>query len=421
MRAVRLHAFGPAENLVVDEVPDPVPAPGEVLVRVAAAGAHLLDTALRQGLRGPLPEPPRLPTVPGREVAGTVTALGAGVPARWLGKRVVAHLGLVPGGYAEQAVVPAGRLHEIPGPLGFAQAVAMIGTGRTTLAVLGFAEPGPGDVVIVPGAAGGMGTLLVQYAKHAGATVVGIAGGPARTALVAAGAADLAVDRTRPDWPTEVRAFLDGRAEAAGKGAGSGTGPGTGTEAGRGSGAGPGARPGGGPEGRPGAGPEGKPGAGPEGRPGAGPEGRPGGGPGTGPDARLGSGPGIAGRRATIVFDGVGGGTARAAVDLLAPGGHHVVFGWFDEGDDIHGGEALTFPASYLTERGIRSEVVLGPRILSQVGGPDPMRTLESRSLRLAAEGRLVPAVQRFPLADAAGAHRAMEARTTVGKVVLEP
>ncbi|MCX4661000.1 alcohol dehydrogenase catalytic domain-containing protein [Streptomyces uncialis] len=419
MRAVRLHAFGPAENLVVDEVPDPVPAPGEVLVRVAAAGAHLLDTALRQGLRGPLPEPPRLPTVPGREVAGTVTALGAGVPARWLGKRVVAHLGLVPGGYAEQAAVPAGRLHEIPGPLGFAQAVAMIGTGRTTLAVLGFAEPGPGDVVIVPGAAGGMGTLLVQYAKHAGATVVGIAGGPARTALVAAGAADLAVDRTRPDWPVEVRAFLDGRAEAAGTGAGpeSGSGTGPGADTGPGSGAGPGPGSGAGP----GAGPGSGSGAGPDARRGGGPEGGPGGGPGTGPDARLGSGPGIAGRRATIVFDGVGGGTARAAVDLLAPGGHHVVFGWFDEGDDLHGGEALTFPASYLTERGIRSEVVLGPRILSRVGGPDPMRTLESRSLRLAAEGRLVPAVQRFPLADAVGAHRAMEARTTVGKVVLEP
>lgn len=381
MRAVRLHAFGPAENLVVDEVPDPVPAPGEVLVRVAAAGAHLLDTALRQGYRGPLPEPPRLPTVPGREVAGTVTALGTGVPARWLGKRVVAHLGLAPGGYAEQAAVPAGRLHEIPGRLGFAQAVAMIGTGRTTLAVLGSAEPGPGDVVIVPGAAGGMGTLLVQYAKHAGATVVGIAGGPARTALVAAGAADLAVDRTRPDWPSEVRAFLDGRADAAGMGAVSG----------------------------------------PDARPDSGPGARPDSGPGAGADARPDSGPGIAGRRATIVFDGVGGGTARAAVGLLAPGGHHVVFGWFDEGDDIHGGEALTFPESYLTERGITSEVVLGPGLLSRVGGPNPMRTLESRSLRLAAEGRLVPAVQRFPLADAAGAHRAMEARTTVGKVVLEP
>ncbi|MFJ4771366.1 alcohol dehydrogenase catalytic domain-containing protein [Streptomyces uncialis] len=381
MRAVRLHAFGPAENLVVDEVPDPLPAPGEVLVRVAAAGAHLLDTALRQGHRGPLPEPPRLPTVPGREVAGTVTALGTGVPAHWLGKRVVAHLGLAPGGYAEQAAVPAGRLHEIPGPLGFAQAVAMIGTGRTTLAVLGFAEPGPGDVVIVPGAAGGMGTLLVQYAKHAGATVVGIAGGAARTALVAAGAVDLAVDRTRPDWPSEVRVFLDGRADAAGTGAGSG------------------------------------PGAGPDAGPGTGP----GTGLGRGPVVRPGGGPGTAGRRATIVFDGVGGGTARTAVDLLAPGGHHVVFGWFDEGDDVHGGEALTFPESYLTERGITSEVVLGPGILSRVGGPDPMRTLESRSLRLAAEGRLVPSVQRFPLADAAGAHRAMEARTTVGKVVLEP
>ncbi|MFF5946028.1 alcohol dehydrogenase catalytic domain-containing protein, partial [Streptomyces althioticus] len=126
MHAVRLYAFGPAENLTYEEAEDPVPGPGQVRIAVAAAGVHLLDTALRAGHRGPLPERPALPTVPGREVAGVVDALGEGVAGTWLGKRVVAHLGFAPGGYAELAVTDAGRLHEVPEPLDFAAAVAMI-------------------------------------------------------------------------------------------------------------------------------------------------------------------------------------------------------------------------------------------------------------------------------------------------------
>lgn len=97
MHAIRLHAFGPAENLRYEEVADPTPGPGQVRIAVEAAGVHLLDTALREGERGPLPEPTRLPTIPGREVAGVVESLGEGVAALWLGKSVVAHLGLAQG------------------------------------------------------------------------------------------------------------------------------------------------------------------------------------------------------------------------------------------------------------------------------------------------------------------------------------
>ncbi len=77
MRAIRLHEFGPAENLSYEEIPDPLPAPGQVRIRVEAAGAHLIDTVLRSGQYqgGPMPLP-ELPTVPGREVAGTVDAVG---------------------------------------------------------------------------------------------------------------------------------------------------------------------------------------------------------------------------------------------------------------------------------------------------------------------------------------------------------
>ncbi|MGW3630893.1 alcohol dehydrogenase catalytic domain-containing protein, partial [Streptomyces sp. NPDC005122] len=178
MHAVRLHTFGPAENLTYESTEDPEPGPGQVRVAVAAAGVHLLDTALREGARGPAPAPATLPTVPGREVAGTVESLGEGEFGHWLGRRVVAHLGLAPGGYAELAVTDAGRLHEIPENLDFAQAVAMIGTGRTAMGIVRFAEWGPDTVAVIPAAAGGIGTLLVQYARRAGATVIGIAGGP---------------------------------------------------------------------------------------------------------------------------------------------------------------------------------------------------------------------------------------------------
>ena len=321
MHAIRLHAFGPAENLTYEEVPDPLPGPGQVRIAVEAAGVHLLDTALREGGQGPLPEPPRLPTIPGREVAGVVESLGDGVAGLWLGKRVVAHLGFAPGGYAESAVADVDRVHEIPANLDFAQAVAMIGTGRTAMGIVQFSELDADSVVVVPAAAGGLGTLLVQYAKHAGATTIGLAGGPEKVALVQANGADLAVDYTDPEWPGKVRAWLGGR-------------------------------------------------------------------------------------HATIVFDGVGGAVARQTVDLLGPNGQHLVFGWSS-------GEPYTTTGL--------SEQVLGPVMMRKTGGPTPIRTLELRALAEAAEGRLTPTVQRFPLAAAANAHRALENRKTTGKVVLEP
>jgi len=326
MHAIRLHTFGPAENLTYEQTDDPAPAPGQVRIAVRAAGVHLLDTALREGQQGPLPRPTTLPTVPGREVAGVVESLGDGVAELWLGKRVAARLGFAPGGYAELAVTDVDRVHEIPDNLDFAQAVAMIGTGRTAMGILQFAELGPDSVAVIPAAAGGIGTLLVQYAKNAGATVVGLAGGPSKTAQVHANGADLAVDYTDSAWPGKVRAFLGGRP-------------------------------------------------------------------------------------ATVVFDGVGGEVARECVGLLSDQGRHLVFGWSGEG--IHDGQP------YLVE-GV-SEQVLGPVMARKAGGPNPIRTLELRALTEAAAGRLTPAVQRFPLAEAAAAHRALETRGTTGKVVLEP
>lgn len=296
--------------------------------------ASLLDTTLRQGIQGPAPALPELPAVPGREVAGTVDALGPGTDPAWLGRQAVVHLGFASGGYAEYAIADADRLHPVPPGLEPAEAVAMIGTGRTTLGILQFADLGPQSIALVPAAAGGIGTLLVQYATRAGATVIALAGGPAKTARAAANGAHLALDYTVPDWPDAVRAHLDAL-----------------------------------------------------GRPGA-----------------------------TVLFDSVGGATARAALDLLAPGARHLVFGWSGGPLDLTDAERAVLIARSITTRS-----VLGPAMLQRVGAPDPLHVLETRALAEAATGRLRPALTRFPLAEAAAAHHALETRATTGKVVLEP
>jgi NADPH:quinone reductase len=210
MHAIVLHEFGPAENLRYEEVQDPRPGPGEVRIAVAAAGVHLIDTVIRTGVQqGPAPLP-QLPAIPGREVAGTVDALGSGVDESWLGRRVVAYLGPAGAGYAELALREADALHVLPDGLGEDAAVAMIATGRTTMAILELAELTADDVVLVTAAAGGIGSLLVQAARAAGATVVGAAGGAAKVDRVRALGAAVAVDYTDAGWSQAVRDALDG-------------------------------------------------------------------------------------------------------------------------------------------------------------------------------------------------------------------
>ena len=137
---------------------------------------------------------------PGREVAGVVDAVGEGVDPAWLGRRAVAHLGQASGGYATRAVREVAAVHEVPSALALPAAVAMIGTGRTALGVLEAAPPGPEDTVLILGAAGGLGALLVQAAKAAGATVVGAAGGRSKVWHVGELGADVAVDYDEPGW-----------------------------------------------------------------------------------------------------------------------------------------------------------------------------------------------------------------------------
>ena len=212
MHAILQREFGSAETLRYEEVPDPSPGHGKVRVAVAAAGIHLIDTRIRTGARsGPFPVP-SLPMIPGREVAGVVDALGPGVSSDWLGKRVVAHLGQASGGYAELAVAPVEALHELPGGLADDVAVAMIGTGRTTLGILDTAALRADDVVLVTAAAGGIGSLVLQEARRIGAVSVGVAGGAVKVEQARRLGATVAADYTAAGWADEVRSALDGRA-----------------------------------------------------------------------------------------------------------------------------------------------------------------------------------------------------------------
>lgn len=212
VKAIRLHAFGPAENLVYEEVADPTPGPGTVLIDVEATGVHLVDTMIRAGSNGDSPIPvPELPTIPGREVAGRVSAVGPDVYPSWIGKRVVVHLGMVPGGYAERAVAKVESLYELPDHVDAAQAVAAIGTGRTTAGILQQARLTMEDVVLITSAAGGIGSYLIQAARNVGAVAIGLAGGPDKVETVRSLGAQYAIDYRDPDWAATLKGELGGQ------------------------------------------------------------------------------------------------------------------------------------------------------------------------------------------------------------------
>ena len=211
MHVISQHEFGGPEVLRYEEVEDLEPGSGEVRIAVGASGVHLIDTTIRRGEEfGALPAP-TLPMTPGREVAGLVDRIGGGVDSGWLGKRVVAHLGAASGGYAEQAVASADRIHEVPPELTFSDAVAAIGTGRTAVGILDLAPIKASDVVLIPSAAGGLGSALVQHANRAGAFVIGLAGGPAKTDVVRTLGADVVIDYLRPDWQVALKGALGDR------------------------------------------------------------------------------------------------------------------------------------------------------------------------------------------------------------------
>jgi NADPH2:quinone reductase len=220
MRQVQIDAFGGPEVLHLVEVPDPRPGPGQVVVRATAAGITFVETQVRAG-RPPWPgPPPKLPLVLGNGVEGAIMAVGAGVDTALLGRRVVAATGGF-GGYADHVVVNAADPVPIPEGIAPGEAVALLADGRTALALARAAAIASPDRVLITAAAGGVGSLLVQLARAAGARqVVAAAGSERKLALARDLGADIAVNYTMTGWADRVRAEAGGAIDVAFDGVG---------------------------------------------------------------------------------------------------------------------------------------------------------------------------------------------------------
>ena len=202
--AIRVHEHGGPEKLVWEEVPLPDPKPGEVLVRHKAVGLNYIDVYFRTGLY----KAPSMPVTVGMEGAGIIEAVGDGVTDLKVGDRV-AYAGAL-GAYAEARCAPADRLVKLPEGIDFTQGASMMLQGMTAqfLVKRTYAIK-RGDTILVHAAAGGVGSIVVQWAKHLGATVIGVVSTPEKAALITSLGADHAL-LTSEDIPSRVREITGG-------------------------------------------------------------------------------------------------------------------------------------------------------------------------------------------------------------------
>ncbi len=205
MKAIVYTEFGGPEVLKLEERVVPTPSPGQALVKIAAVGVNFIDIYQRAGwYKVPLP------AIPGGEGAGVVEAVGAGVTDVAAGDRV-AFFGAT-GCYAEYALAPADRLVPLPVALNFEQGAAAMVQGITAYVLSRVTYPlKPGDRCLVHAAAGGVGLLLCQLAKEAGAFVIGTTSTEEKAALARAAGADEVILYTQQDFLAEVKRITGGR------------------------------------------------------------------------------------------------------------------------------------------------------------------------------------------------------------------
>ncbi len=208
MRAWYLIRHGDVERaFALHEVPDPVPAPGQVLVRSEGFGLNYADVMARKGLYREAPPPP---CVIGYENVGRVERIGEGVPAEMLGQRVAAITRF--GGYAEMVATDHRAVVAVPDALGIGEACALTTQGVTAWYMAMIAYPlRPGNRVLVHSAAGGVGHLLVQLAVRQGCEVFAVASGQAKMDLLKKFGAQHVIDRSCSDYAQEVRSRLKGQ------------------------------------------------------------------------------------------------------------------------------------------------------------------------------------------------------------------
>jgi putative PIG3 family NAD(P)H quinone oxidoreductase len=206
MHAITIPEPGGPEALVWDEVPDPVPGEGEVLVEVVASAVNRADIMQRQGFYDP---PPGAPRHPGLECSGRIAALGPGVTGWSVGDEVCALLG--GGGYAQKVAVPAGQLLPVPDGVGLREAAALPEVVCTVWSnVFMVAHLRPGETLLVHGGSSGIGTMAIQLAKAVGAQVAVTAGTEEKLARCAELGADILINYREQDFVAEIKQATDG-------------------------------------------------------------------------------------------------------------------------------------------------------------------------------------------------------------------
>jgi NADPH:quinone reductase len=322
MKAIRVHIRGGPETLRLDEVPTPVAGPGEALVRLEAIGVNFIEIYQRKGLY-PVP----MPFTPGREGAGTVVAVGAGVTEVVVGDRVVSES--FSGSYAEFAVIRADRLVRFPEAIDVRTAAAVMLQGLTAHYLVTSTYPlKQGDTCLVHAGAGGTGLLLCQMAARRGATVVATTSTDAKAAEARKAGASEVVRYTSESFVDRVRELTGGRG-------------------------------------------------------------------------------------AQVVYDSVGQATFEGSLDCLAPRGMLVLFGQSS-------GPVPPFDPQILNRKG--SLFLTRPTLAHYVATRAELEWRTSELFNWIQDGALTVRIDRvIPLADAPEGHRALESRSTMGKVVLTP
>jgi NADPH2:quinone reductase len=322
MNAIRIHAVGGADALRLENIDQPVPGPGQALLRVEAVGVNFIEIYQRTGLYKAT-----LPLTPGTEAAGTVEAVGPGVTAVRRGERAATVNAL--GSYAEYALVSAERLVPVPDAVSTRAAAAVLLQGMTAQYLTASTFPlGSGDTCLLHAAAGGVGLLLCQLARRRGARVIGTASTEEKAALAREAGAQDVILYTQTDFGVEVKRLTDG----------------------------------------------------------------------------IG---------VQVVYDSVGRTTLARSLDCLARRGMMVLFGQSS-------GPVEPFDPQVLNQKG--SLFLTRPTLGHYTASRDELLERARDVLGAVASGALRVRIDReFPLAEAADAHRALEGRSTTGKVLLVP
>lgn len=323
VKAIRVHKTGGPDVLQLEDIALPAPGPGQLLIRNRAIGLNFIDTYFRTGLY----PAPQLPFTPGNESAGDVLAVGEGVTEFKPGDRIACVAGL--GAYAEERIVPAAAAVALPDAVSYEAAASMMLKGLTAEYLLHRTyKVKPGDTILVHAAAGGTGTILCQWGKALGATVIGTAGSKEKADLARAHGADHVILYSEEDVAARVKEITGGQG-------------------------------------------------------------------------------------CDVVYDGVGKDTFVASLDSLKPFGLLASFGNASGAvDGVNLGILASKGSLYVTR----------PTLNTHTAKRETMVEMAKNLFGAVSSGKVTVAINaRFPLAEAAAAHRALESRGTTGSTVIIP